>query len=117
MNNSKWIFLGVALAVILFFVWLLTSVHIGMVGAHYGHEECKHDCIPTVILSPTIEQEVTPTVIPDVTSTPEATPTVPPAGHGDGLSDGKSDGLSSCPKCTQPENAASPYDGQPVGWK
>jgi len=25
---------------------------------------------------------------------------VPPAGHGDGLSDGRSDGLSSCPSCT-----------------
>lgn len=54
---------------------------------------------PTV--APTSELTTTPTLTP----TPEVTPT-PTAGAsattgGDGLSDGRSDGLSSCPECTK----------------
>jgi hypothetical protein len=44
-----------------------------------------HDCVPTA----------TPTPTSGVTSTP------PPAPNGDGKSDGRSDGGSSCPQCTQ----------------
>lgn len=63
------------------------------------------DCV-----TPTPTEEVTPTVEPTV---------VPgnPGGPGDGLSDHRSDGLSSCPKCTQAPNAPSPWDGKPVVWK
>ncbi len=48
---------------------------------------------------PTEPQTCNEQACPTVTLTP--TPIVPPAGHGDGLSDGRSDGGSSCPECTQ----------------
>lgn len=76
------------------------------VSAHYKYHCYNQDCIEIIPeISP--EAEVTPT---DVPSNQYGLP-------GDGKSDGRSDGLSSCPKCTQAPDAKSPYDGQVVGWK
>lgn len=50
-----------------------------------------------VTVTPTTNPTATPTVVP----TSAVTPTTPPSDHGDGLSDGRSDGGSSCPQCTQ----------------
>ncbi len=81
-----------------------------------GNGKCGSTVTPTPEISPEVTE--TPEASPTAELTPEVTPTPvdTTAGHGDSLSDGKSDGKSSCPSCTQAP-ATSPYDGSQVGWK
>lgn len=51
--------------------------------------------------TPTPTETPTPTPTEEVTPTPTPTQTPNVGGPGDGLSDGRSDGLSSCPECTK----------------
>jgi hypothetical protein len=74
--------------------------------------------IPSVTLnpSPTAGISATPTMTPEasISAVPSPVPTVQASNVP--TSDGKSDGRSSCPECTKtPE--ASPWNGDPVGWK
>jgi len=56
------------------------------------HDECDK---PTITPVPTVTVTPTPTV------TPTTAPSNPGGSGGSGVSDGRSDGLSSCPSCTQ----------------
>jgi hypothetical protein len=72
---------------------------------------------PGVTVTPTKEPEVSPT--PSVTPDPTVTPTIiqeQTIATDVPKSDGKSDGRSSCPECTQTPKY-SPWNGDPVGWK
>jgi hypothetical protein len=51
--------------------------------------------------SPTPTPSVTPTPTQEITPTPTPQPSTNNGGGGSGVSDGRSDGLSSCPSCTQ----------------
>ena len=62
---------------------------------NWYHDHCVTPT-PTVTITPTPTETPTVTITPTPTNTQSNT-----GGPGDGLSDGRSDGLSSCPSCTQ----------------
>jgi hypothetical protein len=111
----------------------------GLINGHQNHVDSGMDTlgrcvvtptttptpIPTVTVTPTPEEchgngekacpTPTPTTEPTVTPEPTQAPGNPGnpgggGGPGDGLSDGRSDGLSSCPDCTK-----APSGGQVLG--
>lgn len=90
-------------------------------GHHYEGNPCQYEAQEGLCGTPVASDSATPTieVTPEVSIDPSPTAGQSGTPAGDGLSDNRSDGKSSCPECTKPpvRDVNGEVLSAQVGWK